>query len=626
MTINADAAYQRRTVHQPRLANPGGAPIHLSDVADVEEQHREPEHRQLVRRQTRASSWRSSASRTPTRSPWSMRSMRNCQHCTPRYRIGDDAGDERFGQADHDAISDVKFTLFLTIGSSFLVIYLFTGHQPVTLIPGLAVPLSLITTFRMMYVWATASTASLLGADARRRPHRRRRDRDAGILRHVERDADAGKSGDQGLGRGQLHDRLHVRLADRGVHPDLLMGGVVGRIFSEFGMVVAIAIVASSRRVADGDADAGLSGSAAAIASHPSSSAGSTPASSGRCAATTAPLAAVPGAPPGHSRVVSRLDRPDGLPVRPTLPTSFFPTEDIGRLNIPPRPPGHHYPAMKDLQNQAAALVKQEPGSQRHVDRRRQCPRSPLSSGTMFVELKDKKDRPPARPDAARTGASISKIPGLQAFMRRNQSLRLAGNGRQPISAGGQALSADQTNLWANKIQQAMPAIRATDVTSDAQNNALQADIKGRHEKGRAAFGITDDQLRTTLQEAFGGYAAAQIQSTGDSYDVLVEYDTNAPWDDQKLPGHPRGLVERRAGSLSNATVQRTTGPVTINQTGQLVSTTVSFNLPAGQALDDATAAIDQIEGHRHASGRVPSYGGTAQIFEQSPRGQPRRS
>ncbi|OWK25259.1 hypothetical protein AJ87_12245 [Rhizobium yanglingense] len=71
---------------------------------------------------------------------------------------------------------------------------------------------------------------------------------------------------------------------------------------------------------------------------------------------------------------------------------------------------------------------------------------------------------------------------------------------------------------------------------------------------------------------------------------------------------------------MSNfARVERNTGPVTINQTGQLVSTTVSFNLPADEALGDATAAIDQIKKDINMPADVfTSYGGTAQIFEQS--------
>jgi HAE1 family hydrophobic/amphiphilic exporter-1 len=175
--------------------------------------------------------------------------------------------------------------------------------------------------------------------------------------------------------------------------------------------------------------------------------------------------------------------------------------------------------------------------------------RSPLNNGTMFVELKDKKDRPPLDQTLRELRASISKIPGMQAFITPQQSLRFGG--RQTASQYQlvvQALSADQTNLWANKIQQAMHGDpRFTDVTSDAQNNALQANIRRRYREGCGLW-HNDDQLRTTLQESFGGYAAAQIQSTGDSYDVIVEYDTSKPWDDQKLQ-------EIRVASASGALV-----------------------------------------------------------------------
>jgi HAE1 family hydrophobic/amphiphilic exporter-1 len=402
--------------------------------------------------------------------------------------------------------------------------------------------------------------------------------------------------------------------------PILLMGGVVGRIFNEFGMVVAIAIVSS------------------AIVSLTV-----TPMLGSR-------LSSGHGRPPylvrlfdaGFERTLRGYDRAVGwcLSHRPailllfvasigltvylfmTLPASFFPTEDIGRLNISTRARQDiSYPAMMELQNQAAALVKQNPAVNHVMSIVGGNARSPLNNGTMYVELKDKDARPPLDQTLRELRASISKIAGLQAFITPQQSLRFGG--RQTASQYQlvvQALSADQTNLWAGKIQQAMHADpRFTDVTSDAQNNALQANIVVDTEKA-AAYGIDDNQLRTTLQESFGGFAAAQIQSTGDSYDVIVEYDTKQPWDDQKLQEIRVASTNGSLVPLSNfATVQRTTGPVTINQTGQLVSTTVSFNLPAGEALGDATAAIDQIKKDIDMPADIfTSYGGTAQIFQQS--------
>ncbi len=184
-----------------------------------------------------------------------------------------------------------------------------------------------------------------------------------------------------------------------------------------------------------------------------------------------------------------------------------------------------------------------------------------------------------------------------------------------------QGLNADITNEWSNKLMEAMRRDHTfTSVTSDAQNGAIAATISVDSEKA-AAFGITNDQLRKTLEMSFGGYTAAQIQSTGDSYDVIVEFDSSKPWNDDFLSDI--NILSAKTGvlvPLSNfAALTRTQAPVTINQTGQLVSTTISFNLPDGVALSDATSRIDQLKTTIGLPQDVfTSYGGTAAIFQQS--------
>ncbi len=623
MTINANT--QRTNADEFRtlvIASPNGAPIHLGDVADVQDS---------VENQNTGSWYDGNRSiilaiqRQPDANTVdvvdAIRAKLPGLHAeipaSVSIKVMNDSA-----QPIKDAIADVKFTLLLTIGLVVLVIYLFTGHLTATLIPGLAVPLSLISTFGMMYVLGySIDNISLLGLtlavglvvdDAIVMLEN--------ILRHVEEGMPVLDAAIKGAGEvSYTIISMSVSLIAVFI-PILLMGGVVGRIFNEFGMVVAIAIVAS------------------AIVS----------------LTVTPMLASRLGSgherPPffirwfdaGFERTTRAYDRSVGwcLKHRPailglflasvgltvylfmTLPASFIPTEDIGRLNISTRARQDiSYPAMQALQNQAAEIVKQNPAVNHVMSIVGGNARSPLNNGTMYVELKDKDQRPPLDQTLRELHASIGKIPGLQAYITPQQSLRFGG--RQTASQYQlvvQALSADQTNIWANKIQQAMHTdSRFTDVTSDAQNNALQANIVVDTEKA-AAYGITDGQLRTTLQEAFGGYTAAQIQSTGDSYDVIVEYDTSKPWDDQKLQEIRVASDNGSLVPLSNfATVQRTTGPVTINQTGQLVSTTVSFNLPAGEALGDATAAIDQIKKDINMPADVfTSYGGTAQIFQQS--------
>ncbi|TAZ61199.1 efflux RND transporter permease subunit [Rhizobium leguminosarum] len=623
MTITANT--QRTSAEQFRslvIANPNGAPIHLGDIADVQDS---------VENQY-TGSWYDgqrgiilAIQRQPDANTVDVVDAINAKLPQLHAEIPPSVNTVVMNDAAkpiRDAISDVKFTLLLTIGLVVLVIYLFTGHATATIIPGLAVPLSLISTFGMMYVLGySIDNISLLGLtlavglvvdDAIVMLEN--------ILRHVEEGMPVREAAIKGAGEvSYTIISMSVSLIAVFI-PILLMGGVVGRVFNEFGMVVAIAIISSA--IVSLTVTPML---ASRLSNHQSR-----------------PPLMIRIFDAGFERTLRGYDRAVGwcLRHRPTilgvflasvaltiyffmaLPTSFFPQEDIGRLTISTQARQDiSYSAMAALQQQAAAAVKANPAVNHVMSTIGGNPNKPQNNGSMFVELKDKDQRAPLDQTLRELRTAINKIPGLQAFVTPNQSLRFGG--RQTASQYQlvvQALSADQTNLWAGKIQAAMRKDRLfTDVTSDAQNNALQANIVIDTERA-AAYGIDNDTLRTTLQESFSGYAAAEIQSTGDSYDVIVEYDTSKPWDDQKLSEIRVASANGSLVPLSNfAHVERTVGPVTINQTGQLVSTTVSFNLPEGVSLSDATAAIDQIKTEMSMPADVfTSYGGTAQIFEQS--------
>ncbi|MBY5789001.1 efflux RND transporter permease subunit [Rhizobium leguminosarum] len=623
MTITANT--QRTSAEQFRslvIANPNGAPIHLGDIADVQDS---------VENQY-TGSWYDgqrgiilAIQRQPDANTVDVVDAINAKLPQLHAEIPPSVNTVVMNDAAkpiRDAISDVKFTLLLTIGLVVLVIYLFTGHATATIIPGLAVPLSLISTFGMMYVLGySIDNISLLGLtlavglvvdDAIVMLEN--------ILRHVEEGMPVREAAIKGAGEvSYTIISMSVSLIAVFI-PILLMGGVVGRVFNEFGMVVAIAIISSA--IVSLTVTPML---ASRLSNH-----------------QRRPPLIIRIFDAGFERTLRGYDRAVGwcLRHRPTilgvflaslaltiyffmtLPTSFFPQEDIGRLTISTQARQDiSYSAMEALQQQAAAAVKANPAVNHVMSTIGGNPNKPQNNGTMFVELKDKKDRPPLDKTLRELRTAINKIPGLQAFVTPNQSLRFGG--RQTASQYQlvvQALSADQTNLWAGKIQAAMRKDRLfTDVTSDAENNALQANIVIDTERA-AAYGIDNDTLRTTLQESFSGYAAAEIQSTGDSYDVIVEYDTSKPWDDQKLSEIRVASANGSLVPLSNfAHVERTVGPVTINQTGQLVSTTVSFNLPEGVSLSNATAAIDQIKTEISMPADVfTSYGGTAEIFEQS--------
>jgi hydrophobic/amphiphilic exporter-1 (mainly G- bacteria), HAE1 family len=624
LTINADT--QRTNAQEFRslvIASPNGAPIHLGDIARVEDSVENLD----------AGSWYDGQSaivlavqRQPDANTVAVVDAVRAKlpaltaelPASVQLNVMNDSS-----VSIRESISDVQFTLGLTIALVVLVIYLFLGRVSATIVPALAVPLSLVTTFGAMYLLGySIDNISLLGLtlsvglvvdDAIVMLEN--------IMRHIEDGMPVRQAALQGASEVS-YTIVSMSISLIAVFiPILLMGGVVGRLFNEFGMVVAMAIVASaivSLTVTP------MLGSRMSDRHH-------------------RPSLIVRIFDRGFEKTLRGYDRSVGWCLRnrmvimlvflasvggsvylfKTLPSSFFPTEDIGRLSVSTRAREDiSYTAMRDLQEQVVAAIRANPAVAHVTSTVGGNSRSPLNNGTVFVELKDRDARPPLQQTLQELRQATGRIAGIRAFITPQQSLRFGGRSTaSQYQLVVQALKVDDTNEWSGKLQDAMRKDRQhfTDVTSDAQNNAIEADIKVDTEKA-ARFGITDDTLRKSLQMAFGGYNAAEIQSTGDSYEVIVEFDTSRQWNDQLLQQVRVMSSNGTLVPLSNfAHVERKTAPVTISQTGQLVSTTISFNLPENVSLSDATAAIDQIKASLDMPADVfTSYGGTAQIFQQS--------
>ncbi|GGG10446.1 multidrug transporter [Rhizobium wenxiniae] len=624
LTINADT--QRTNAQEFRslvIASPNGAPIHLGDIARVEDSVENLD----------AGSWYDGQSaivlavqRQPDANTVAVVDAVRAKLPALTAELPASVSLNVMNDSSvsiRESISDVQFTLGLTIALVVLVIYLFLGRVSATIVPALAVPLSLVTTFGAMYLLGySIDNISLLGLtlsvglvvdDAIVMLEN--------IMRHIEDGMPVRQAALQGASEVS-YTIVSMSISLIAVFiPILLMGGVVGRLFNEFGMVVAMAIVASaivSLTVTP------MLGSRMSDRHH-------------------RPSLIVRIFDRGFEKTLRGYDRSVGWCLRnrmvimlvflasvggsvylfKTLPSSFFPTEDIGRLSVSTRAREDiSYAAMRDLQAQVVAAIRANPAVAHVTSTVGGNSRSPLNNGTVFVELKDRDARPPLQQTLQELRQATGRIAGIRAFITPQQSLRFGGRSTaSQYQLVVQALKVDDTNEWSGKLLDAMRKDRQhfTDVTSDAQNNAIEADIKVDTEKA-ARFGITDDTLRKSLQMAFGGYNAAEIQSTGDSYEVIVEFDTSRQWNDQLLQQVRVMSSNGTLVPLSNfAHVERKTAPVTISQTGQLVSTTISFNLPENVSLSDATAAIDQIKASLDMPADVfTSYGGTAQIFQQS--------
>lgn len=517
------------------------------------------------------------------------------------------------------AVHDVETTMMITIALVVLVIYLFLRRVSATLIPGIAVPLSLVATLAAMYALGySIDNISLLGLTL-----------SVGLvvddaivmLENIIRKVEEGMPPFQAAIEGS-HEvtgtiiSMSISLVAVFL-PILLMGGIVGRVLNEFGIVVALAILSS-----------------AAVS------------------LTVTPMLAarLPHDDPqperetlfdrittAYSAWVGRCLRHRGIVMLVftltlaasgwmfwSLPRSFFPTEDIGLLTISTQARQDiSYQAMSALQAQAAAIVLQNSAVSHVTTTLGSGPGgSTLNVGALLVQLKPAAERPVLGPVLADLRHALSGIAGLKSFITPQQSLRFGGRSTQSLyQVVLQSIDASAARQWSQTLGNAMRTDRAhfVDVASDLQNNALQAHIEV--DKDRASsLGITSQSLRTTLEAAFGSYVVTQIQTTGNSYNVILEYDQSLDWNEQAL-GAIR--VASSSGALvplsSFTTITRRAGPVTVNQTGQLTAVTLSFNLPAGVSLGTATARIEALKQESGLPSTVTtSYAGAAQIFQQA--------
>jgi len=527
------------------------------------------------------------------------------------------------------AVEDVQVTLGITIALVIMVIFLFLRRVSATLIPTIAVPISLVATLGVMYILGfSIDNISLLGLtlavglvvdDAIVMLEN--------IVRHMEKDGlsamEAAFVGSREVGFTIISISLSLVAV---FIPVLLMGGVIGRIFNEFAVVVSVAILASAfvsltltpmmcarllkahdpaedRKGFGGVLERGFEALLARYAAglrwslrHQLAILGVFVAS---CAATV------------WMTII--------------IPKGFFPQEDIGQLTVQTEARQDiSFEAMVALQAQVMEVFRRSP----HVAHLASTAgisgfsASGMNAGRMFVELKPQGERPDLQTVLADLRRETARIAGINTFIVPVQNLNVgARSSRSQYQVVMQALNPAELYDWSGKLADAMRKDRFfTDISSDLQNKGLQATVTIDRDKAQG-LGITADQLRATLYSGFGARQVATIYTASDSYSVIVEFDPRLEWSSDRLD-----LVRVRSktsGALvplsAFARVDRTVGPVTVNQLGQLPAVTLSFNLPPGIALGAAVSRIDELKAELRLPPSVTTtLAGTAKTFQQS--------
>ncbi|SEG66659.1 efflux RND transporter permease subunit [Bosea lathyri] len=527
------------------------------------------------------------------------------------------------------AVDDVQFTLLLTIVLVVMVIFVFLRRLAATFIPAVAVPISIIATLAAMYGFGfSIDNISLLGLtlsvglvvdDAIVMLEN--------IVRHMEEDGlsayEASLKGASEIGFTIISISLSLVAV---FIPVLLMGGVIGRIFNEFAVVVTVAILASafvSLTLTPMLCSRLLSG----YSEHHEENA------VGRVLEC------------GFSGILNGYDRALTFCLRfqpvmliaffatligsvwllQSAPKGFFPQEDIGQLQVATEARQDiSFPAMQALQKQVADTFRNSPYVA-HVASTVGASNGgagALNAGRLFVELKPLKDRPKLQPVLAALRRDLAQIPSINAYMTPVQNLNIGARAsKSQYQLVVQGLDQAQMNDWSIRLADAMARAGSTfaDVTSDLQNNALEATLVVDRDKANS-LGVGADILRSTLYSGFGVRQVSTIYATGDNYNVVVEFNPKGGWSPERLD---EIFVRANNGTLvpvgAFAKVERTAGQLTVNQLGQLPAVTISYNLPAGVALGDS---VNRIEALKAEIGLPKSLSttlaGTAKTFQDS--------
>jgi hydrophobic/amphiphilic exporter-1 (mainly G- bacteria), HAE1 family len=527
-----------------------------------------------------------------------------------------------------NSISDVQRTLAISIVLVVLVIFVFLKSLSATIIPALALPVSLIGTCAFMYVFNfSIDNISLLAItlavgfvvdDAIVMLEN--------ITRHIEggmRPFDAALKGSREIGFTILSITFSLVAV---FIPVLLMGGVVGRVFREFAVTITVAILVS------GFVSLTLTPMLCArILSAPKHGAAAGPFSriSDFFVDGLATLYRITLDFVLKFRILvligTFVTAYAALSLYINIPKGFFPDEDIGFLRgITEAQADTSFDAMSQREQAVARIIKDDPAVQDVTSAVGFG--GVTNKGFLFIKLKPKDARDPMYKVMARLRAETDAVPGLRTILQPVQNLELTGGRIARAKYQYTLQSGDIDTLYdiAPQMEKAiakLPGLK--DVNTDLDINNPQARVDIDREKA-AAFGVTTDQIRTALYNAFGTRQISTIFTEADDYQVIIEADAQFQNDPAALG---RIYVTAANGSLvpldEVATVRRTVGPLQINRQAQQPAVTISFNLAPDTSLGQAIDAIHAIERQFNLpQSIITGFTGNAQLFQQALAGQ----
>ena len=521
------------------------------------------------------------------------------------------------------SVGDVERTLLISIGLVIVVVFVFLRNGRATLIPAVAVPVSLVGTFAVMYMFGysldnlslmamTIATGFVVD--------------DAivvmeNISRHLENGMKpfaAALKGAEEIGFTVF--TISISLIAVFI-PLLLMGGIVGRLFREFAVTLSTAVLVSMI-----------------------------------ISLTTTPMMCAfllkneRAEKHGRMYMASEnffdwvlslyrgslhwaLDHPVlilivlGATIALNvwlivkIPKGFFPVQDTGVIQGSVRgPQDSSFPAMNDSIRQIGAVIKKDPAVANVLAVAGGG--GATNTGSVYIALKPLSERKVTAPQIiSRLRSQLNHLPVASAFLQASQDLRIGGRSSNAMYQYTlQSDNVQDLSKWAPTILNQMQHLSGLqDVSSDQQNGGLD-EVMDYDRVTAAKLGLTAQSLDSTLYGAFGQSEVSIIYTQLNQYYVVLEV---APQYWQT----PEGLKDiylhtSGSGNIPLVTVAKghaNTTPLAVNHTGLFPSVTVSFNLAPNVSLSQATSSISQMQKALGAPSTLQGfYAGTLQAYQQS--------
>ncbi|MEZ5391394.1 MAG: efflux RND transporter permease subunit [Bryobacterales bacterium] len=527
-----------------------------------------------------------------------------------------------------ESVEDVKLTLLLTIALVVLVIFLFLRKLSATFIPSLAVPMSIIGTFAVMYLldysidnlslMALTLSVGFVVDDAIVMLEN--------IVRHIEmgeRPYEAALKGSREISFTVLSMTISLAVV---FLPVLFMGGVVGRLLREFSVTIGVAILVS-----------------------------------GVVSLTLTPMLCSRFLKGQHDeshgflfnlfeRFFDGMLRMYDITLRAVLrhrfatlmvsfviiaasvwlllliPKGFLPTEDTSQMfAITEAQQGISFDDMKRHQLEVADFFAKDPNVETFFSGMgggRSA--SAGNQGRLYLHLKPRSEREKSVDELIEQWRpELAKIPGIQVFMQNPPPIRLSGQFTKSLytfilqSPDTEELY-KYTPLLEARMRQ-LPGLQ--DVTTDLQISNPQVDVRIDRDKA-SALGVSARKVEDALFSAYASRQVSTIFAPNNDYAVILELKPEYQRDPAALSMlYIRNDRNELVPIDSVARITRSVGPLTVNHSGQLPAVTVSFNLSPGVALGDAVNEINELAAEVLPQSITTSFQGTAQAFQESEKG-----